>query len=106
MYGTIMRGRVKAGRRAEFERLFQEVAPDHVEHGLHSIELAREDTDPDRVVVIIHFTDRESYRRNADRPETDRDYRRQLELLDGEPEWIDVEFGGYLGKPLTTSTVA
>ncbi len=53
--------------------------------------------------MIIHFRDRESYVRNANLPQTDADYRRWVKLLEGEPEWTDVFFGDYLGKPLTTT---
>jgi heme-degrading monooxygenase HmoA len=88
-----MRGKVKPGRREEYERMFAEIAPDHMAHGLVSAELAWEVGDPDRFLEVIHFRDRESYERNAARPETDADYRRQLEMFDGEPEWIDVEYG-------------
>ena len=102
MYGTIMRARVKAGRRDEFVKAMQEMvpSPDDYGHGLISYEVAWEDNDPDRIVLIIHFRDRDSYRANADRPETDRDYRRQLEFLEGEPEWIDLNYSQYVGKPL------
>jgi hypothetical protein len=50
--------------------------------------------------MIVRFKDRESYMANADRPETDTEYRQQLEYLDGEPEWIDVNYADYVGKPL------
>jgi quinol monooxygenase YgiN len=93
MYGTIMRGKIKQGRREEFERAFADIAPAHREHGLVSAEIAWESGDPDRFLEVIHFRDRESYERNSARPETDADFRRQMELLDGEPEWIDVEYG-------------
>jgi quinol monooxygenase YgiN len=93
MYGTIMRGRVKQGRREDLEREFAGITPHHREQGLVSAEIAWEVGDSGRFLEIIHFRDRESYERNAARPETDADYRRQLELLDGEPEWIDVEYG-------------
>lgn len=99
MYGTIMRARVKPGRRAEFEQLTQDIVPHHRDTGLVNFELAWEANDPDAVLAIIHFRDRESYERNADRPETDADYRRQLELLVGEPEWIDVEYGATVAAP-------
>jgi hypothetical protein len=57
--------------------------------------------------MIVHFKDRESYMANANRSETDTDYRQQLEYLDGEPEWIDVNYADYVGKPLGgTSTSA
>lgn len=108
MYGTIMRARLKPGRRAEYERMFQEMVPAHAEEsrGLVSAELAVEAGDPDRVVEIIHFRDRESYVRNAADPRTDADYRRQLEYFEGEPEWIDVEYGAYVGRPLSEAAGA
>ncbi len=108
MYGSIMRARVKQGKREEFERVMRELTPAHqeFERGLHSIELAWEDSDPNRVVMIIHFRDRESYVRNANLPQTDADYRRWVKLLEEEPEWTDVFFGNYLGKPLTSTASA
>jgi len=108
VYGTVMRGRVKPGRRQEFEDLATQITPAHEaeERGLHSMELAWEDGDPDRLVMIIHFRDRESYVRNAERPETDSDYRRMAELLEGPPEWIDVAYSTYLGKPLSSAASA
>ena len=105
MYGSIMRARVKQGKRQEFERVMREITPAHQEYerGLHSIELAWEDRDANRVVMIIHFRDRESYLKNARDPETDRDYRRWAPLLEGEPEWTDVLYADYIGKPLTSA---
>ena len=50
--------------------------------------------------MIVRFKDRESYMANADRSATDAEYRRQLEYLDGEPEWIDVNYAEYVGQPL------
>jgi len=40
---------------------------------------------------------------NASGSETDTDYRQRLEYLDGEPEWIDVNYAGIRGKPLAGS---
>jgi len=106
MYGTIMRAKVKAGQRAEYEKVMRQMVPSEgYGHGLHSYEIAWEDKDPDRIVLIIHFKDRESYLANANRPETDTDYRQQLEYLEGEPEWIDVSYGDYVGKPLGSASV-
>jgi quinol monooxygenase YgiN len=93
-----MRGRLKPGRRDEFERMFAELAPVHTEHGLISAELAWEVGDPNAFLEIIHFRDRDSYERNAARPQTDADFRRQMEFLEGEPEWIDVEYGVAAGS--------
>lgn len=108
MYGTIMRGKVKAGKKAEYERLTREMVPsaDDYGRGLHSIEMAWEDKDPDRFVGIVHFKDRDSYIANADRPDTNTDYERMLEYLEGPPEWIDVNYADYVGKPLGEGAAA
>ena len=103
MYGSIMRARLKPGRRAEYERMMRDVVPVHAAEarGLHSAELAYEAGDPDRILMIIRFRDKESYLRNAEDPRTDADSRRQLEFFEGEPEWIDVDYGVYVGKPVS-----
>lgn len=103
MYGSIMRARIKDGRRDEYIRFLHEIVPtaDDYGQGLHSVELGWEDADPQRAVVVIHFRDKESYVANAQRPETDSQFRRQAEFFEGEPEWIDLNYVEYLGKPLT-----
>ena len=108
MYGTIMRAKVKAGRKDEYVRAMREMVPSAEDYGrgLLSYEVAWEDKDPDRIVMIIHFKDRASYLANADRPETNSDYERQLEFLDGAPEWIDVNFADYVGKPMGEGAAA
>lgn len=102
MYGTIMRAKVKPGRKAEYEKAMREMVPsaDDYGRGLHSLQVAWEDKDPDRIVMIIHFRDRDSYIANANRPETNADYERQLEFLEGPPEWTDVNYADYIGKPI------
>ncbi len=42
-------------------------------------------------------------REKPELPETDRDYRRWVQLLEGEPEWTDVSYGDYIGKQLTST---
>jgi quinol monooxygenase YgiN len=108
MYGTILRARVKPDRRAEYEKLIKELVPSAEAYGqgLHSIEHGWEDKDPNRIVLIVHFKDRASYLANADRPETDDQFRRQAEFFDGEPEWIDVNYASYVGKPLAEGVTA
>jgi quinol monooxygenase YgiN len=103
MYGSIMRGRVKPGRRAEFEFLMYDLSVEHVaEHrGLLSVELAWQDEDPDRVVMILRFQDRDAYVRNAEHPKTQRNYRSWSALLEGDPEWIDVAYTDFIGEPRT-----
>jgi len=100
MYGSIMRVRLKKGQRDAFHRLMEARVHVHAPRGLHSIEMGWEDKDPDRVVAIIHFTDKDSYVKNAQAPETDKDYREMLQYMEGEPEWIDLHYTSYSGKPL------
>ena len=102
MYGTIMRGKVKAGKKDEYVAFMGELVPsaDDYGRGMHSIEVGWEDKDPDRFVVIVRFKDRDSYIANANRPDTNTDYERQLEYLEGPPEWIDVAYTDYVGKPI------
>ncbi len=102
MYGTIMRAKIKAGRKDEYQRLLEQEIPsaEAYGNGLHSVEMAWEDKDPDRVVVIVHFRDRESYVANADRAETNSEYQKQAEFFDGQPEWTDINYVKYVGKPV------
>ncbi len=99
MYGSIMRARVKKGQREAFQRLMQGRVARHQPRGLHSIEIGWEDKDPNKVVAIIRFTDKASYLKNAGLPETDKDYREMVQYLEGEPEWIDLHYEAYTGKP-------
>lgn len=105
MYGSIMRARIKKGMKDGYVQLLHELVPtaDDYGQGMHSLELGFEDADPDRVVVVIHFRDKESYLANAKRAETDAQFRRQAEFFDGEPEWIDVQYAEYVGNPLTAT---
>jgi quinol monooxygenase YgiN len=101
MFGTIMRARVKTGRMEALERHFEEqrAGPERPT-GFYSVEFAREDKHPDRVVVVIHFADKESHVAHAKRPEADADYQQLLGFLEGEPEWIDVHYARYYGYPV------
>lgn len=101
-----MRARVKPGQRQAFEELMRGMDPVGNIAGFHCAEMAYEDKDPDRIVGVIHFRDRESYMANASRPETDQNYRRMLEYLDGDIEWTDIHYTGYVGAPLSEKEMA
>jgi quinol monooxygenase YgiN len=107
MYGSIMRARVKPGKLDALVSQFEQNR-DRITRmpGFVSMEFGQEDTDPNRVVGIIHFKDKESYVRNAQAPETDANYREMLKHMEGEPEWIDLQYKRYFGHPLTEGTTA
>jgi quinol monooxygenase YgiN len=101
VYGTIMRARAKPGARETIEQWLASLGANGVDpEGFHSSQLAWEDADPNRLVLIVHFRDKATYLANAGSPEQDAEYRRMLEYLEGEPEWIDVHYAGYQGRPL------
>ncbi len=96
-----MRARVKADKKEALEQMVQaweqqRGTPD----GYHSSEVAWEEGDPNRVLLIVHFRDKESYVANAESPDQDAEYRQMLDYLEAEPEWIDVNYGAYHGSPL------
>jgi len=101
-----MRAQVKAGQRDAFIEAMRGRGTDVRNPGFLSAEIGYEDKDPNRVVAVIHFRDRESYMANAARPETDTDYKGMLDYLDGPPEWIDLHYVAFEGEPLTSSAVA
>ena|SRR5579872_3078925 len=96
MYGSIMRGTVKPGRREEFDRLMCELSLAHVAEnsGLLSVELGGTGDD---VVMVLRFMDRDTYIRNSDDPRTQRNYARWSALLLETPQWTDVEWGEFIG---------
>ena len=103
MYGTIMRARVRDGRRDDFVRYAKEMDssfPELQTSGWLSSELAFEDRDPNRVVMIVRFRDKDSYVRNSGQPETDANYRRMVEFFEAPPEWIDVNYVAMRGQPV------
>jgi quinol monooxygenase YgiN len=105
MYGTIMRARTKPGQRDAFiAKMRSRGTPDR-NPGFLCAEICAEDKDENGVIAVIHFRDRDSYVRNADRPEVDADYQEMQQFLAGPPEWTDVSYVGYTGEPLSQEAV-
>ena len=100
MYGTIMRAKVKAGQLDAFRKYSQAQATPDNASGWVSSEFAVEDKDPNRIVGIIRFKDKESYVKNANAPQTNDNYNQMLKFLEGPPEWIDVHYVAFQGEPL------
>lgn len=106
MFGTIMRAQVKAGQRDAFIAAMRDRGTAGRNPGFLSAELGFEDKNPDRVIAVIHFKDRDSYMANAGRPEVDAEYQGMLQYLAGPPEWIDLHYVAYEGEPLSADAVA
>jgi len=106
MYGTIMRAKIKAGQLEAFRRYAQESGGPDAAAGWVSSEFAVEDKDPNRIVGIIRFKDKESYVKNANAPRTNDNYNQMLKFFEAPPEWIDVAYVAFQGEPLKEYTTA
>lgn len=88
MFGTVARYRVKPGHEKQFiddMQRFESNPP--VGWRYHTV--YRSTKDPNEIWLSVVFESEELYRKNADSPDMDREYRRMLEHLQGEPEWHD-----------------
>ena len=90
MYGTIARMRLKPGAATRMQELLTEFemldVPGHVGSTVY-----RMDSEANEFYLVVRFTDRETYRTNAESPEQDARYRQMVDLLEHEPEWHDGE---------------
>jgi heme-degrading monooxygenase HmoA len=103
MYGTIMRAKLKPGQKDAFQRWGREQGNQPGQaaaSGFVSIEIAFEDKDPNRMVSIVRFKDKDSYIKNANAPATNDNYNQMIKFFEGPPEWIDVNYVAYQGEPV------
>jgi heme-degrading monooxygenase HmoA len=89
MYGTIARLRIKPGMEAKLEELSRTQVPDIPGFAFQYV--YRMDSDPQEMFLVVGFTDREAYRRNAESPEQGERYAEYSALLEQDPEWHDGE---------------
>jgi quinol monooxygenase YgiN len=88
MFGTVARYRLKPGHEQQWiseMRAFEEDAPEGWVY--HTI--FRSVKDPNEVWISVVFESEDAYRKNASSPDMDKQYRKLLEHLQGEPEWHD-----------------
>jgi len=89
LYGTIAKLRIRAGMEKELDRIGRR----HVDEidGLVFEHVFRMDDDPQELMLVVGFEDRESYRANAESPEQHEAYEAYRALLEADPEWHDGE---------------
>jgi len=94
MYGTVANIRVKAGHQGDLTKLIQEWNTERKPkiHGAQTGYLVQLDSDPQDMIMIGIFDNKDVYTKNADDPEQDRWFRRLMEHLESEPDWHDGEF--------------
>src|ERR1700674_424339 len=100
MYGTIMRAKIKAGQQDAFRRYAQEQGGPDAASGWLSSEFAVEDKDPNRIVGIIRFKDKDSYLKNANAPQTNDSHDQLLTIEVDPPECIYVHYVAFQGETL------
>jgi heme-degrading monooxygenase HmoA len=92
MFAQIIRSTVKPNAWPQIEELDRrwqdEQAPNAP--GFKGSYLLREN-DPNRCMFVVLFESRELAQQNSDRPDTNRWYKMMLELMEGQPEFIDTE---------------
>ncbi len=91
MYGTIMRGRMKKDCLREFMALGKEWDGRERKRAVGYInsEVLWEDEPEGRFCLVVHFTSKETYVKNANTPEQDAFYQRMRACLEEDPQWID-----------------
>jgi quinol monooxygenase YgiN len=91
MYGTIMRAKMKRDCVRDFFALGKEWDGQGRKRAVGYInsEILWEDKEEGRFCMVVHFTSREAYQKNAASAEQDAFYRRMRACLEADPQWID-----------------
>jgi quinol monooxygenase YgiN len=87
-FGTVARYRVKPGHEEKLLEQMKEFEASPPPGWIYTT-LFRGANDANEIWMSVVFESEELYRKNAGSPDMDREYRRMLEHLDGEPEWHD-----------------
>ena len=93
MFIQVIRCNVKPDAWGQLEELFQRwqrkeaaIAP-----GFKGEYLLREKGSPNGCIAVVLFENEQLAQQNSSRPETNRYYQEWLNLMEGEPEFIDTE---------------
>jgi quinol monooxygenase YgiN len=90
MYGTVARFRTLPGKEKSLMDLGEQMSKEPVSGQIGEY-IFKLDSGDDEFIVVALFSDRESYHRYAQSPESDQNYRKMRELLAADPEWNDGE---------------
>jgi quinol monooxygenase YgiN len=88
MFGTVARYLVKPGHEDQFMNEMGSLESDPPEGWVYHT-IFRSTKDPNEIWISVVFDNEDAYKKSADSPEMDKQYRKMLEHLQGEPEWHD-----------------
>jgi quinol monooxygenase YgiN len=88
MFGTIARYRLKPGHKDSFMNEMKSFESDPPAGWVYHT-VFQSTKEPNDIWMSVVFESEEAYRKNADSPNMDREYRKMLEHLQGDPEWHD-----------------
>ncbi len=89
MYGTIAKMHLKPGAQKEIDRLSREWSTEIP--GFVFQHVYRMDADQNEFMLVVGFTDKAAYHKNAASPEQAARTAQYMALIDGPPEWHDGE---------------
>lgn len=87
-YGTVAKYRVKPGHESHLLEIMKSLEGSPPGGWIYTT-MFRSTNNPDEIWMSVVFESEAQYRKNADSPEMERQYRSMLEHLEGEPEWHD-----------------
>ena len=90
MYGTVARLKVKPGQMEAMKKHMSAVSSKS-SPGFVSVNVYQMDANSNELLVSIAFKNKETYVANANRPETNSEFEKMVQLLSAEPEWHDGE---------------
>jgi quinol monooxygenase YgiN len=87
-FGTIAKYKVKPGNAEAFMTQMGNIEANPPAGWLYSTTF-QSTTDPNEIWLSVVFESEDAYRKSANSPEMDRQYRENLDKLQGAPEWHD-----------------
>jgi quinol monooxygenase YgiN len=87
-YGTLAKYKVKPGHADQLMAGMTRIETNPPAGFLYST-VFRSTTDPNEIWMSVVFESEEAYKKSADSPEMDKEYRSTMEHLESAPEWHD-----------------
>jgi len=89
MFGTVARIRMKPGKTEEMKAIAAEIT-EIDPPGFVTNYVLRSKDDENEIWLVAIFESEKAYYDNAERPQTNEQYQKWMDLTEGQPEWHDV----------------